>query len=45
MEDKLKAIDNFFENLSSSEFEQIAMDCGMLKIKPLSHFCLEFGVD
>jgi hypothetical protein len=45
MENKLKAIDNFFENLSSSEFEQMAMDCGMLEINPLSHFCLEFGVD
>ena len=39
--ERIKAIDDFFSNLTVEEFEKIAIECGVNEIKPASSFGME----
>jgi len=36
--ERIKMIDEFFNNLTIEEFEKMAIDCGVEEIKPVSTF-------
>ncbi|MDQ2085172.1 hypothetical protein RBH29_01820 [Herbivorax sp. ANBcel31] len=43
--ERLKMIDEFFDNLTMEEFEDTAIECGINEIKPSSHFGMELVSD
>jgi len=41
LEERIKMIDEFFNNLTVEEFEKMAIDCGVNEIEPVSSLGME----